>query len=451
MTQTRRIGELLVDAGAINSAQLTQALSVQAEQGGKVVDVLVSLGYITPGEFLRFLAKQPGVASIDLQNCEISRELLDLIPKEYASKHEVVPIDRIGGLLTIGMVCPLDAKAVGELQELTGLKVKPMLCAPDAVRSAIERYYPTNGQSAAATATAVLGQAEVEVDDNIIGLESSMRLNMVARLLRKIDTLPALPETVSRVRESMQDPETSVADVGNIITLDPPIAAKILGVANSAAYGFPQRVDDLTHSVSLLGLRETYSLVLSCAVLDVFKKSKNFDYRIFWVEAMCAAAAARVVAKACGRRQLFGVFSAGLLHDLGRVAMAEAIPKVYAKVDMYLPPDELIAKEEELLGIAHTEAGYELASHWGLPAEIAEPIRFHHRPELASAHQDNVAIVALASLMARASRGGIEENEDLFTPCQSCLDLLGIDTEIAEAMLDEFLERREDSFRDVLG
>ena len=59
--------------------------------------------------------------------------------------------------------------------------------------------------------------------------------------------------------------------------------------------------------------------------------------------------------------------------------------------------------------------------------------------------------MALAARMARASRGGIEENEDLFSPCQSSLDLLGIDKEIAEAMLDEFLERREDSFRDVLG
>ncbi|MBN2310181.1 MAG: HDOD domain-containing protein, partial [Candidatus Hydrogenedentes bacterium] len=217
-------------------------------------------------------------------------------------------------------------------------------------------------------------------------------------------------------------------------------------VANSAAYGFPQRVDDLKLAVSLLGLRETYSLVLSCAVVDLLKKSKQFDYRVFWLESMCCAAAARIVAKASGRRQLFGVFSAGLLHDLGRVALAQVASHSYARIDAYLPPDELLAAEEQLLGLTHTEAGYELATHWNLPEEIAEPIRFHHKPALATKARENVAIVGIASLMVRAMGTELEENESIFAGHEETLALLGLDEEFSEAMLNEFLERRADSF-----
>lgn len=437
----RRIGELLVNAGLVTAAQLNEALALQKKKGGKTAETLISMGYLAPEAFLDFLAKQPGVASIDLSHCEIGRELIDLVPREVANQYEVIPIDRMGNLLTIGMVCPLDAKGIQQLQELTGLRVKPLLCSAGAVRDAIERYYGPKE----------LPEAQLYTPERLSGLAAPMILTSVARLIREINSLPALPETVSRVREAMNNPEIGVRQVADIIVLDPPIAAKVLGVANSAAYGFPQRVDDLTLAVSLLGLRETYSIVLSCAVVDLFKASKTFDYRVFWVESMCCAAASRIVAKASGRRDLFGVFSGGLLHDLGRAALAEATPQLYSKVDGYLPGEELIAAEEEAIGIAHTEAGYVLATHWELPPEIAEPIRFHHHPELAQEAKDNVAIVSLAAAMTRAHGKDIDQNETLFEGRQETLDSLGLDMEIAEAMLQEFLDLRDESFRDVLS
>lgn len=437
----RRIGELLVDSGLIQKEQLQEGLALQAAKGGKIVETLISLGYLNAEAFVSFLARQPGVASIDLSKYEIPRELIGLIPREMAVKHEIFPIDRLGRLLTVGMVCPLDSATVKDIEERTGLRVKPLLCAPNDIRAAIDRYYgPEYGD---------MPDAEV-VEPNVAGLNSSIKLANVAAMIRQIDSLPALPETVRRVQEATLDPLSSVRDVADIIVLDPPIAAKVLSVANSAAYGFPQRVDDVALAVSLLGLRETYSIVLSVAVVNIFEKSKALDYRAFWVASMCCAAATRIVVKASGRKRQVGAFSGGLLHDIGRLVLAEVVPDTYARIDQSLGGESLVAAEEELIGLSHMEAGHLLAAHWGLPIEIAEPIRFHHRPDLAVDAKDNVAIVSIATQLSETMGQTVEDNRELLIRLEEPLRMLGLDMEAAEAMLAEYLALRDDCLRDSL-
>lgn len=466
----KRIGELLIGEGLITLAQLNEALAAQQERGGKIVENLIALGHLDAASFTRFIARQPGVGSIGLSNYEIPRDIISLIPKSFAVQHEVVPIDKLGRLLTLGMVCPLDAATIRQLEEKTGLRVKPLLCSPEDVRRAIDRYYSSGkdeeedgGAHAAGTArtaarpSAAAGTPDAsklpgiaaDVVQQARGLESSIKLARVAKLIRQLDTLPALPETVQRAREAMSDPNSSVSDVTDIIKLDPPVAAKILGVANSAAYGFPHRIEDLTLAVSLLGLRETYSILLSVAVVDLFHVSKLFDYRAFWLDAMCCAAASRFVAKAASKRERAGVFAAGLLHRVGQVALAEVAPDAYAQVGRNLVGADLIEAEERVIGIGHPEAGFELANHWGLPAEIAEPIRFYHRPGLAKEAAECVAIVALGEVMTRAVGVKHEENTHLFRGFEDALKALRLDEESAEAMLEDFLARRTEAFQDL--
>ncbi|MBI5091585.1 MAG: HDOD domain-containing protein [Candidatus Hydrogenedentes bacterium] len=436
----KRIGEMLLEAGSITRAQLDEALKLQASGSGKIVDTLISLGHLTHEAFVRFLSSQPGVASIDLSNYEIPSNLVALVPRDFALKHEVFPIDRLGKLLTLGMVCPLDSSAIKELEDLTGLRVKPLLCAPGAVRESIRRYYPAkSGEDT---------EEDIAAQKHLSRLAGTMKLKSVVGLIRQINTLPALPETVNRVREAMINPLSSVAEVGEIIKMDPPIAAKVLSVSNSAAYGFPSRVDDVVLGVTLLGLRETYAIVLAAAVVDFFESSRRFDYKAFWLSAMCCAAAARITAKTCRPEALGGAFSAGLLHDIGRVALAEVAGDRYAQVPSSLHGLDLIAAEEEVLGMAHPEAGYELAAHWSLPAGIAEAIRFHHNPERASKeYAETVAVTAVASAMAYAASDSEEDKARYFERIEGPMATLDLDRESAEAIFDEFLSRRDSTLR----
>jgi len=437
----RRIGELLVDSGLVDLNQLNEGLNLQQQRGTKIVETLITLGYLTAESFVQFLAKQPGIASIDLSKYEIPRELIALIPRDMAVTHEIFPIDKLGKLLTVGMVCPLDSSTVKQIEAATGLRVKPLLCAPNDIRAAIDRYYP-----AAPDATV----KPVEPEENVKGLATSLRLSNVATMIRQIDTLPALPETVRRVQDATLDPMSSIRDVADIIVMDPPIAAKVLSVANSAAYGFAQRVDDVSLAVSLLGLRETYSIVLSAAVVNVFEKTRTLDYRQFWLDAMCCAGATRIVTKAAGRKHIPGVFSGGLLHDIGRLALSEAVPDLYAKVQKDLQGQELMAAEEGAIGLSHTEAGYVLADHWGLPLDIVEPIRFHHKPELASEAKEATAIVAIAEVMARTPGDNVEAWREAIQFLASPMRELGVDVENAEAMFQEYHNLRESCLREPM-
>jgi len=214
-------------------------------------------------------------------------------------------------------------------------------------------------------------------------------------------------------------------------------------------YGFTHQVHDIALAVSLLGLRETYSIVLSVSVADFVKKLKNVDYRSFWLDSMCCAAAARIVAKASGRRNLAGIFTAGLLHDIGRAVLWEVVPLASTEIDSELEGAALVAAEQEAIGLTHGEAGYELASHWGLPAELAEPVRFHHTPLEATEVKDHVAVVAVADRLIRARGTQLEENEHLWDGMEPVLDYLGVNVETREAMLDDYLVKRANAIRDA--
>lgn len=417
------IGELLVEAGLIERSQLEEALAVQAKKGGKLVQILIALGFFEPRSFVSFLARQPGIASIDLSHYEVSRELVDLVPREFALKHEVFPIDRLGKLLTLGMVCPLDSATIKELEDHTGLRVKPILCSPEDIRDAITRYYPRDFQESP------LADSALEAGAPLARLETSLKLGNVVTLVRRIEALPTLPETVDKVRATMTDPASAAEDVANVITTDPPIAAKVLSVANSAAYGFPNRIDNVRLAVALLGLRETFNIVLSAAIINRSDRYKGFNYRAFWANSMACASACKVVAEACGQGARTSVTTAGLLHDLGRIALIEVVPDLCGKLDASLDDEALLSQEESLIGIGHPEAGFELAQRWGLPEDIAQAIRFHHTPQYATESREVVAIVAVADVLYKIAERDGEFTTDMLNGHEARLGMLGLGKE----------------------
>lgn len=434
----QRIGDLLVRDGLIDRDMLTEALTVQQKDGGKVVEVLIRLGHITVDEFINFLSRLPGVASIDLSHYHISREIVQLIPRNMALKHEIFPIDRLGKLLTVGMTCPLDSATIESIELYTGLRIKPILCAQRDILVAIDKYYASaEDVDGEADASAVNAQDEVESgEESTAKARSGLKFNQVTKLLKDLTALPALPVTVERVHEAVDDLDIAPRAVAEIITHDPPISAKVLSVANSPAYGFQSRVDSVELAVALLGLNETYTVVLSAAVLNVFQVSKQFDYGHFWEESQNCAAAARVLGKASGLEKETGLFSAGLLHDIGRIALLETIPGVYSKVPSGLSCEELIAAEQDIIGIDHAEAGYELAVNWSIPETIALPIRFHHRPLEAPEQEKITAIISLAESWTRISDSRSKDKAEELEKSKPLLDVIQMNESMASVTFD---------------
>ncbi len=454
----RRIGELLLDAEIITEDQLQHALQRQKEKGGKLAEVLIEFGYLDVKTFVNFLSKQPGIASIELPNYEIPNDLIEMVPREFAIKHELLPIDRLGRHLTVGMACPLDSRTVAELEEITGLKVRPLLCNVSDIREAIERYYPREDEGSAVSRRYGFSQttiAKTGIHKQKVQAPSpepatqqtekeSAPIPGVADLVTRLEMLRTIPETIERAEAAMEDPAGSATVIADLVSKDPPVAARLLSMANSDKYGFSNKVLNVTMAASLLGLRDTYSLISSTHVLDSLQGPGGFDYLRFWKRSqLCARLASGLGTARYGTEQK-GAWAAGLLYAIGRLALIEVAPDLYEQVGPELEGQALMDKEKEVIGTTYPEAGYMLAESWRLPAEIADPIRLHRNPEQAPEEtRDIVVTAALAAAMVDHYEPSAEDQSVPFDELGDLLDLAGLSERKAAEVFNSSIEPPE--------
>lgn len=193
------------------------------------------------------------------------------------------------------------------------------------------------------------------------------------------------------------------------------------------------------------------TIVLSAAVVNVFEKTKTLDYRQFWLDSNVLRR--RNSHRHQGRRpppHPRRVQRWIAARHWPSCAFSEAMPELYTKVQKGLNGAELMLAEEAEIGLSHTEAGYVLADYWGLPIDIVEPIRFHHKPELATTAKEATAIVAIAEVMARVPGDNVEAWHTALQSLASAFHALNIDMETAEAMFQDYHNLRESCLRDPM-
>lgn len=199
---------------------------------------------------------------------------------------------------------------------------------------------------------------------------------MVARL-------PALPQILLKLLELCQADRAGMAEIAKLIANDPAMTVRILNVANSAAYGRGGQKASLMQALSALGSDMIKTMVISDCVhntLNGFPYSNNSDLRLFWMHGLTTAVISREIAKAMDYPQLEEAYLAGLLHDVGRLALYAAVPQEYA-ANFHLEDNEgLCGIELRSLSITHAEAGAWLVERWKLDSFIADAVLYHHEP-----------------------------------------------------------------------
>ncbi len=140
-----RLGDMLVKATLITKEQLAKALQQQETSGGRIGTNLVKLGFISEDDITSFLSRQYGVPSINLSHFEIDQIVIKLIPSEIAQKHQVIPINRTGNVLTVAMADPSNIFAIDDMKFMTGFKVEPVVASETSIKNAINKYYDSAG------------------------------------------------------------------------------------------------------------------------------------------------------------------------------------------------------------------------------------------------------------------------------------------------------------------
>ena len=135
------LGQILVERGAITLEQLQLALASQDKEGGLIGEVIVKLGFAKEEEIAHCLSLQFGFPYLPLENYEVSKEIVNLVPKSVAAHYCLVTLDKIGATLTIAIANPLNVQAIEDLEDLTHCDIQIFVSTPSDIRRAIEKFY----------------------------------------------------------------------------------------------------------------------------------------------------------------------------------------------------------------------------------------------------------------------------------------------------------------------
>lgn len=194
--------------------------------------------------------------------------------------------------------------------------------------------------------------------------------------------LPSLPAVAVRLLELSRDPETEISQIVALIKTDPAISARILKATNSAFFSFRSRVTSIDRAVPLLGSTVVTSLALSFSLAEssIATGPMQTFFRDYWRQSIVHAVAGETLGKRCEKGLDCEFFLAGLMVDIGRLAMLKAISREYYPVLITATSQErqLFEVELEFLGIDHAMVGYKLMHDWGLPDAILRGVRLQH-------------------------------------------------------------------------
>lgn len=211
-----------------------------------------------------------------------------------------------------------------------------------------------------------------------------MSLLTIDALQHGLQDLPSLPAVVMELLGSIDQEDVDISVLARKVSLDQALTAKTLRLANSPGSGLQVRVTTIQQAITFLGFQTTRNLITAAAVTGCFPAGKcaGFDHRAFWRHSIATAACARVLARRMRLNQDFA-FTAGLLHDIGRLVLVTAYPEQYSAVLARRQRDDrpLIDVEMDVLGIDHVMAGTALAQHWQFSDTMQHAIAYHHAPE----------------------------------------------------------------------
>lgn len=267
------------------------------------------------------------------------------------------------------------------------------------------------------------------------------------KIVEESQDLPTLSLVVTRVSEMVRDPRVSAGEVARVISEDQALTAKVLRLVNSSFYGFPQRVNNITRAIVILGFNRVRNLALTASVLSALpNRHGTFSVASFWGHSVATAIASDTIARIMrftGEEE--DAFVSGLLHDIGKLTSIHLFrPEFDAVLGCVAERNCLIVEaEQDVMGTTHAHVGGWLSRRWNFPESIAAAIRMHHQPELARQHRRLVMIVHVADVIARALGLGFGGDMRIPVVDPTAWRELGLTREAVSQCMKETLDRTE--------
>ncbi len=268
------------------------------------------------------------------------------------------------------------------------------------------------------------------------------------------DDLPVMPTIASDIVKAVDDPNSSISDIKDLIEQDSAIAAKLLKMSNSALYGFPSAITSISHAISLLGTRTVRNIVLAISLKKSYRRFGLME-KLLWQHSTLAGPVAGKLAK---MPQITvdadDAFTAGLLHHIGKTALANSHPDDYEQVIQRVYNEHIgfVQAETDQFGFNHSELGGAIANLWNLPESLVAVISNHHNEgALASLPEEVARLTALTTITSTCltklgvgRSAPVDEIDPAELPAWSFLDLSGDDVDpILQSCADQVKAAQE--------
>ncbi|MFA7683600.1 MAG: HDOD domain-containing protein [Syntrophales bacterium] len=219
---------------------------------------------------------------------------------------------------------------------------------------------------------------------------------MLEKIIRSVQSIPAFPMTIQKVTEVVSRGDYAIADLVKLIKYDQAIAANILKMSNAAYFGARHQVRTIQEAVLYLGQENLLRVVQTAGVSRFYRKGGGgyvAQARDLWQHSVAVAMMAQILSQKVYRCEDPVLYTAGLLHDIGKVFLGEYVRESFNKIEDLVTNRgySFLEAENEILGIDHAGLGGLIAEHWRFPPEIRDAIAYHHRPDLLDKEGDYVS------------------------------------------------------------
>ena len=268
-----------------------------------------------------------------------------------------------------------------------------------------------------------------------------MRDTKLSEILSKVKSFPTMPGAGTKMLSLLEEPDTTVSEIEEILRYDPGLTANVLKLANSAYFGIPSKIGSLKQAVILLGLKRLIQIVVATCVSAVMDRSvPGYDLPAgdLWRHSIAVSIAAEALVKDKNIIGAEDVFTPALLHDVGKLVLGafvkeelEAIESIAAKGVPF------VVAENMILGTDHVEIGAQILAHWNLPSDVINAVRWHHDPDSPEASDIQMDVVYLSNLLCQANGTSGQAGAQSIELSPAVIERLGIQLSQFEAISDK--------------
>ncbi len=264
------------------------------------------------------------------------------------------------------------------------------------------------------------------------------------RITLDVEAFPGMPATAAKLLPLLDNPDSTPTEVENVVKYDPGLTANILKLTNSAFFGIPTKVSSVKQAVILLGWKRLLQVVTTICMSPLMKKTvSGYDLRSgeLWQHSIAVSVAAEKLVKALKIPDADEVFTAALLHDVGKLILGNFVKKDLEQIEtMVAKGITFDVAESMVLGTNHAEVGGQILQKWSFPAELVNAVQWHHDPESCENTCVLSDIVHVANTLGLMTGFGKVVEGNGFEPFGPVADRLGLKAKHLEALAQETLQ-----------